>query len=199
MSDTKATTAILRPALTLLALLTGVTGVLYPLAVTGVARVAFPAQAAGGWVQRDGRVVGAALIGQPFSDPRDFWGRPSATAVAPYNALASGGANLGPTHPALVAGVQARIAALRQADPDAALPVPADLVTASASGLDPHISPAAARYQIPRIARARGIDARRLERLVAEHVRSPLFGDLLGEPRVNVLELNLALDALSPA
>jgi K+-transporting ATPase ATPase C chain len=189
--------AIFRPALTLLALLSVVTGVVYPLAVTGVARVAFAPRAAGSLVSRDGQVVGSALIGQYFSDPRDFWGRPSATVSRPYNALASGGANLGPTNPALIDAARSRIAALRAADPGNDAPVPADLVMASASGLDPHISPEAARYQIPRIARSRGIDAKRLEQLVAAHSRAPPLGGLLGGPLVNVLELNLALDDLN--
>lgn len=185
----------IRPALVLLALLTAVTGVLYPLAVTGLANLAFPKQAAGSMVFRDGRVVGSRLIGQAFDAPRFFWGRPSATRPVPYNAAASSGSNLGPLNPALVAAVKARIAALRAADPTATGPVPVDLVTASASGLDPHISPAAAEYQVSRVARARDLDPQTVRALVRAHTEGRTFG-LLGEPRVNVLELNLALEAL---
>jgi K+-transporting ATPase ATPase C chain len=177
---------VFRPALVLFVLLSALTGLLYPLAVTGVARAAFPAQAAGSLIERDGQVVGSRLIGQNFTDPRHFWGRPSATAPTAYNAAASGGSNLGPLNPALVDAVKARVEALRAADPGNTAPVPVDLVTASASGLDPHISPAAARYQAARVARLRG--------LVATHTEAPLAG-WLGEPRVNVLALNLALDA----
>lgn len=189
--------SLLRPAIALFVLLSVVTGVAYPLAVTGVARLAFPEEAAGSLVMRDGRAVGSALIGQNFSDPRHFWGRPSATSPMPYNAAASSGSNLGPLNPALAEAVQARIEALRAADPGSGTPVPADLVTASASGLDPHISPTAARYQVPRVARLRGLPVAKLEQLVAQHTEQPLLFGLIGEPRVNVLALNLALDAPS--
>jgi K+-transporting ATPase ATPase C chain len=185
---------VFRPAFVLFVLLSALTSLLYPLAVTGVARAAFPAQAAGSLIERDGRVVGSRLIGQNFTDPRHFWGRPSATAPTPYNAAASGGSNLGPLNPALVDAVKARVEALRAADPGHTAPVPVDLVTASASGLDPHISPAAARYQAARVARLRGWPVDRVETLIATHTEAPLAG-WLGEPRVNVLALNLALDA----
>jgi K+-transporting ATPase ATPase C chain len=185
---------ILRPALVLFALLSAITGLIYPFAVTGTAQALFPVQAAGSLVLKDGQPVGSALIGQNFSDPQHFWGRPSATAPMPYNAGASGGSNQGPLNPALADAVKARIEALRAADPGNSVPVPVDLVTASASGLDPHISPAAARYQVPRIARLTGRPAAELEALVARHTEAP-FAGLLGEPRVNVLALNLALDA----
>jgi K+-transporting ATPase ATPase C chain len=177
----------------LLALFTVLTGVLYPLSVTGLAQVIFPTQADGSLITQDGRVVGSALIGQPFDDPRYFWGRPSATAPFPYNAAASSGSNLGPTNPALTAGVRARIAVLRAAAPGNLAPVPVDLVTSSGSGLDPHISVAAALYQVPRVARARGLDAAAVRQLVARYTAGRQFG-VLGEPRVNVLQLNLALD-----
>lgn len=185
---------MIRPALVLFVLLSAITGLLYPLAVTGAAQALFPHQANGSMVLHGGRPVGSALIGQHFSEPRDFWGRPSATAPAPYNAMASGGANLGPLNPTLVDAVQARVAALRAADPTQHAPVPLDLVTTSASGLDPHISPAAARWQAPRVARLRGLAPQQVERLIAQHTEAPLWG-LLGEPRVNVLALNLALDS----
>jgi K+-transporting ATPase ATPase C chain len=187
-------TSLLRPALVLFALLAALTGLLYPLAVTGAARAAFPDQAAGSLVERDGRVVGSRLIGQNFTDPGHFWGRPSATAPTPYNAAASGGSNLGPSNPALVEAVRGRIAALRAAGADPMAVVPVDLVTASASGLDPHISPAAARYQIGRVARARGLPPERVAALVERHTEAPWAG-FLGTPRVDVLALNLALDA----
>ena len=189
------TEKILRPALVLFVVLTLITGVLYPLAVTGAAQAAFPSQAAGSLVVRDGKAIGSTLIGQAFNDPKHFWGRPSATAPDAYNAAASGGANQGPLNPALVDAVKGRIEALRVADPGNTAPVPVDLVTASASGLDPHITPAAARYQAARVARARNLPADQVERIVAQHTEAPLWG-LLGEPRVNVLALNLALDAL---
>ena len=187
-------TNILRPALVLFVLLSALTGIVYPLAVAGIAQAVFPAQAAGSLVVRDGMPIGSTLIGQNFSDPAHFWGRPSATAPMPYNAAASGGANLGPLNPALVDAVKGRIEALRAADPGNTAPVPVDLVTTSASGLDPHISPAAARYQAPRVARLRKLPLETVEHLVAAHTEAPLWG-LLGEPRVNVLALNLALDA----
>ena len=186
-----------RPALVLVAALTLLTGVAYPLAVTGVARLAFPRQAGGSLIVRDGYVVGSALIGQAFDDPRYFWGRPSATGPVPYHAGASGGSNLGPSNPALHDAVRARITALRAAERTAGGAVPIDLVTASASGLDPHVSPAAAEFQVARVARARGLDPRAVRALVATHTEGRTFG-LLGEPRVNVLELNLALDATAP-
>ena len=188
------TEKILRPALVLFAVLTLITGLLYPLAVTGVAQLAFPSQAAGSLVLRDGKPVGSTLIGQAFNDPKHFWGRPSATAPEAYNAAASGGANQGPLNPALVDAVKGRIEALCAADPGNTAPVPVDLVTASASGLDPHITPAAARYQAARVARARNLPAEQVDQLVARHTEGALWG-VLGEPRVNVLALNLALDA----
>jgi potassium-transporting ATPase KdpC subunit len=190
------TNPLIRPALVVFTALTLVTGVLYPLAVTGTAQVLFPAQAEGSLVLRDGKPVGSTLIGQNFSDPKHFWGRPSATAPMAYNATASGGANQGPLNPALADAVKARIEALRAADPGNAAPVPVDLVTASASGLDPHISPAAAHYQAARVARARGVPQAQVDALVASHTEGALW-DLLGEPRVNVLALNLALEALA--
>jgi K+-transporting ATPase ATPase C chain len=187
--------SIIRPAVTLLILMTAILGIAYPLAVTGVARVLFPAQAAGSLIVKNGKPVGSRLIGQPFSDPGYFWSRPSATLPQPYNGLASGGSNLGPLNPALTDAVKARIAALQAADPTDHAPIPVDLVTASASGLDPDISLAAAYYQVDRIARARHLSPARLRVLIAAHARTPWLG-VLGEPRVNVLELNLALDKL---
>lgn len=186
-------TQTLRPALALFVLLSVVTGLVYPFAVTGVAQLMFPWQANGSLVQQGGKPVGSALIGQQFTDPGHFWGRPSASAPQPYNALASGGSNLGPMNPALVEAVKARIAALHVADPGNTAPVPVDLVTASGSGLDPEISIAAARYQAPRVARVRGLPPAQVEALVEHFARRPWFG-ILGEPRVNVLALNLALD-----
>ena len=188
-------TTILRPALVLFALLSAITGLLYPLAVTGAAQAVFPSQAAGSLVERDGQAVGSRLIGQNFSDPKHFWGRPSATAPMPYNASASGGSNQGPLNPALVDAVKGRVEALRAADPGNTAPVPVDLVTASASGLDPHISPAAAQYQSARVAKARGLAPERVQALVAQQTETP-FAGFLGEARVNVLKLNLALEAL---
>lgn len=187
---------LIRPALSLFVLLSVLTGVLYPLVVTGIAQVLFPAQANGSLIVQDDRPIGSRLIGQAFTDPRYFWGRPSATAGHPYNALASGGSNLGPLNPALIESVQTRIAALKAADPANPRPIPADLVLASASGLDPHISPAAAVYQVERVARRRGLDAGRVAALVQAHTEGRWLG-LLGQPRVNVLELNLALDRLT--
>ena len=186
-------TNVLRPALVLFVLLSAITGIVYPLVVTGAAQAVFPAQAAGSLVVRDGHAIGSMLIGQNFSDPAHFWGRPSATSPMPYNAAASGGSNLGPSNPALVDAVKGRIEALRAADPGNTAPVPADLVTASASGLDPQISPAAARYQAPRVARLHHLSAERVDQLIDDHTEGALLG-LLGEPRVNVLALNLALD-----
>ncbi|RYY93569.1 MAG: potassium-transporting ATPase subunit KdpC [Comamonadaceae bacterium] len=189
---------MLRPALVIFASLTALTGIAYPLAVTGAARALFPAQAAGSLVERDGKTIGSTLIGQNFSDPRHFWGRPSATAPMPNNASASGGANQGPLNPALVEAVRGRIEALRAADPGNVRAVPVDLVTTSASGLDPHISPAAALYQVPRVARVRGLAAAQVEDLVKQSTEERWAG-LIGEPRVNVLALNLKLDAASEA
>jgi K+-transporting ATPase ATPase C chain len=183
--------AHLRPALVLLALLSALTGLAYPLAVTGAARVLFPAEAAGSLVTADGEAVGSRLIGQPFDDPALFWGRPSAIAT-PYDARTSSGSNQGPRHPALAEAVAGRIAALRAADPDNRAPVPADLVTASGSGLDPHITPAAARYQAPRIARLRGLTAAEVTALIDARTEGRTLG-LLGEPRINVADLNRAL------
>lgn len=185
--------AFMRPGLVLLAFLTVLTGLVYPLAVTGLAQALFPVQANGSLLQQDGHVVGSALIGQPFDDPKYFWGRPSATSPFPYNAAASAGSNLGPSNPALTDAVQARIAALQAADPRNYEPVPVDLVTASASGLDPHISLASALYQAPRVARTRGLDIAVIRQLVARGTEGRQFG-FLGEPRVNVLKLNLALE-----
>ena len=186
----------LRPALVLFAALTILTGVVYPLVVTGIGQGAFSREAAGSLVLRDGKPAGSALIGQAFSDPKHFWGRPSATAPQPYNASASGGSNQGPLNPALTDAVKARVEALRAADPGNTAPVPVDLVTASASGLDPDISPAAANYQAARVARARGVSVEQVSVLIAKNTQAPLWG-LLGESRVNVLALNLALDASS--
>jgi K+-transporting ATPase ATPase C chain len=186
--------AILRPALVLLAFLSLVTGVAYPLAVTAVAQAAFPARANGSVIVQAGRERGSALIGQPFDAPRYFWSRPSATSP-PYNAAASSGSNLGPLNPALTDAVKARVEALRAADPGNRAPVPVDLVTASGSGLDPHISPAAALYQVNRVAAERSLPPARVRELVEAHVEGRQLG-VLGEPVVNVLQLNLALDAL---
>lgn len=186
---------IIRPALVLFSALTLLTGVAYPLLVTGVAQSVFPAQAEGSLILRDGKPVGSALIGQSFTDPRHFWGRPSATAPMPYNASASGGSNQGPLNPALTDAVKSRVEALRAVDPGNSAAVPVDLVTASSSGLDPHISPAAAQYQVARVARARGLAPDKVQGLVEQQTEMPLLG-LLGEPRVNVLKLNLALESL---
>ena len=187
--------ALIRPALTLFVLLSALTGLAYPLAVTAVARFVFPHQAAGSLIERDGKVVGSSLIGQHFSAPRYFWGRLSATTPMPYNGAGSGGSNLGPLNPALVDAVKGRIDALRAADAGNRMPVPVDLVTASGSGLDPHISVAAARYQAARVARARGLPTEVVDAAIARHSEDRRFG-LLGEARVNVLELNLDLDGL---
>jgi len=185
--------AYLRPALVLLVILSAVTGIVYPLVVTGIAQVVFPYQANGSLIVKDGKAVGSALIGQPFDDPKYFWGRPSATAPFGYNAAASSGSNLSPTNPDLVKAVQGRVDALRAADPGNTAPVPVDLVTSSGSGLDPHISPAAALYQVARVAKARGLAPEVVSRLIEQHTQGRFLG-LLGEPGVNVLTLNLALD-----
>jgi K+-transporting ATPase ATPase C chain len=187
---------MLRPTVVLFLLLTALTGFAYPLLVTSIARAAFPDEASGSLIVRGGKPVGSRLIGQSFSDPKYFWSRPSATAPQPYNGTASGGSNLGPLNPALTDGIKARIAALKAASPGNRAPVPVDLVTASASGLDPDISVAAARYQSERVARARGLRAAVVQSLVATYTQGRLWG-ILGEPRVNVLALNLALDELS--
>ena len=184
-----------RPALSVFALLTAITGVAYPLAVTGIAQAAFPVAANGSLVSVDGKTVGSSLIGQSFSAPKYFWGRPSATSPMPNNGLASGGANLGSNNPALLDAVKGRIDALKAADPGNTLPVPVDLVTASGSGLDPEISLAAAHYQSPRVAHVRGVPINEVEALIELHAARPWLG-VVGEPRVNVLALNLALDRL---
>jgi len=186
---------LVRPAVTLFILLSIVTGLIYPLLVTGISQALFPEQAAGGLIERDGKRVGSRLIGQTFTDPKYFWSRPSATGPYPNNAAASGGSNLGPSNPALKEAVQTRIEALRAVDPGNTAPVPVDLVTASASGLDPHISPAAAEYQVARVARARGLPPEAVRTVVARHTEDRQWG-VFGEPRVKVLELNLALDRL---
>jgi K+-transporting ATPase ATPase C chain len=184
---------LIRPALSLFVLLTAVTGIAYPLAMTGVANAAFAPQASGSLIVKDGKPVGSSLIGQNFSDPKYFWGRPSATSPMPNNGVGSSGSNQGPLNPVLVDAVKGRVEALKAADPGNALPVPVDLVTASASGLDPHISVAAAQYQAARVARVRGVAPEMVSTLIAHHTEGRLFG-VLGEARVNVLELNLALD-----
>ncbi len=185
----------LRPAIVVLLSMTFITGLVYPLAVTAVAQIVFPNQSNGSLIVKDGQVVGSSLIGQPFDDPQYFWGRLSATGPFPYNAGASSGSNLGPLNDALIDAAQARIDALKQADPQNTAPIPVDLVTASGSGLDPHISIAAARYQVSRVARARGVSEAQVQTLVARFTEGRQFG-ILGEPRVNVLELNLALDVV---
>ncbi len=188
--------SMLRPALVLFTLFSALTGLAYPAAITAVAKLLFPAQSQGSLVLDGDRAVGSALIGQPFSDPGHFWGRPSATAPFASNAAASTGSNQGPTNPALRDAVTARIAALREADPGNEASVPVDLVTASGSGLDPHVSPAAALYQVSRVARVRGLDPAALRALVERHTEGRTLG-VLGEPRVNVLLLNLALDRVA--
>ncbi len=182
----------LKPAFVMLLALTALTGILYPLLVTGIAQTLFADAANGSLIEQNGKLAGSDLIGQHFSDPEYFWGRPSATGPMPYNAAASSGSNQGPLNPTLEAALKARIAALKAADPSQAEPIPVDLVTASASGLDPHISPAAAEWQAPRIARLRGLPLDAVNGLVAQHTQGRQFG-VLGEARVNVLQLNLAL------
>ena len=187
-------TSIVRPALVLFVALSAITGVAYPLAVTGIAKAVFPAQAAGSLIEKDGKAVGSALIGQNFSDPKNFWGRPSATSPMANNAANSSGSNQGPLNPALIDAVKGRIAALKAADPENKAPIPVDLVTASASGVDPHLSVAGANYQAARVAAARQLPLAQVRALIAQHTEGQLFG-FIGEPRVNVLELNLALAA----
>jgi K+-transporting ATPase ATPase C chain len=186
---------LIRPAVSLLALMTVLLGMVYPLVITGVAQAAFPRRAEGSLIHQNGRLIGSELIGQSFSDPKYFWGRPSATTPQPYNGLASTASNLGPLNPALLDAVKANSKALHDADPDNRQSIPVDLVTASASGLDPDISPAAAQYQAARVARARNLALASVETLIKARVQGRLFG-LIGEPRINVLELNLALDRL---
>lgn len=186
----------LRPAIVLFLLLTVVTGIAYPLLTTAIGNAAFPAEVAGSIIEKDGKAIGSALIGQNFSEPQYFWGRPSATAPYPNNAGASSGSNLGPLNPALSDAVKARVATLKAADPENRLPVPVDMVTTSASGLDPQISPAAAQYQASRVAKARNMEIAKVQALVAQYTEGRQLG-VLGEPRVNVLKLNLALDHLS--
>ncbi len=186
---------LLRPAFVMLVLFTIATGLIYPLAVTAIVQAIFPKQANGSLIEVDGQLVGSELIGQSFNDPRYFWGRPSATSPFPYSAAASSGSNLGPTNPVLGETILERIQALQLADPGNTQTIPVDLVTASGSGLDPHISLAAALYQIPRIVRERGISEERLNALVDDHTKGRQLG-ILGEPRVNVLLLNLALDGI---
>ncbi|KVC89921.1 potassium-transporting ATPase subunit C [Burkholderia ubonensis] len=189
---------LIRPLLVIFVVLTAVTGLAYPAVMTVFGQAVFPSQANGSLIEQDGKVVGSALIGQQFDAPKYFWGRLSATTPMPYNASGSGGSNLGPLNPSLADQVKARIAALRDAGTDLSKPVPVDLVTASASGLDPDITPAAAAYQVERVAKARNLSPDALARLVAANTTGRQFG-VLGEPRVNVLKLNLALDAAQAA
>jgi len=182
------------PALRMLVVLTALTGVAYPLLVTGIAQVVFPHAANGSLIVANGKTLGSELIGQPFDDPKYFWSRPSATSPQPYNGASSSGSNQGPLNPALADAVKDRIKALRDADPSNDAPVPIDLVTASASGLDPHISVAAAQYQVQRVAKARGLDVGKVQAIIDAHTEGRTLG-IFGEPRVNVLESNLALDS----
>ncbi len=186
---------LLRPAVSLFVLLTAITGVAYPLAVTGIAKAIFPAEAAGSLIVKEGKAVGSSLIGQNFSDPKYFWGRPSATGPMPYNASASSGSNQGPLNPALGDAVKGRIEAIKAVDRNNVAPIPADLVNASASGLDPHISPEAATYQVARVAGQRHLLPADVKALVDQHTEGRQWG-VFGEPRVNVLQLNIALDSL---
>jgi len=186
---------LLRPAVTLFVLLSAITGIVYPLAVTGIAKALFPSAANGSLIEKDGKPIGSLLIGQSFAGTQYFWSRPSATGPNPNNGTASSGSNLGPLNPALADAVKARIATLKEADPSNSKPVPIDLVTASASGLDPHISPAAAEYQVERVAKARNLTSDQIRQLVTQHTEGRQLG-LFGESRVNVLALNLALDKL---
>lgn len=188
---------LLRPVLVLFVALTVITGIVYPAAVTAIAQAVFPAQANGSLIEKNGKLIGSALIGQQFDRNDYFWGRLSATTPNPYNAQSSSGSNFGPTNPALADEVKGRLAALHEADPANTAPVPVDLVTSSGSGLDPDISPAAAAYQAPRVARARGLSPAQVDELIARHTTGRQFG-LLGEPRVNVLKLNLSLDEFKP-
>jgi K+-transporting ATPase ATPase C chain len=184
---------LLRRSIVSLLAMVVITGIIYPLVVSAIGVCIFPRQSQGSLIIKEGKILGSKLIGQPFQDPKYFWSRPSATSPVPYNAAASCGSNLGPTNPALIESVQKRIAALKAADPKNQLPIPADLVTASASGLDVHISPAAAQYQVGRVARARSLTDRQVQQLVDRHTQNRQWG-FLGEPRVNVMTLNLALD-----
>jgi K+-transporting ATPase ATPase C chain len=186
---------LIRPAVSLLVVMTLLLGIVYPFVITGAAKLAFPRQAGGSLIYQDGKLRGSTLIGQSFSDPKYFWGRPSATTPQPYNGLSSTASNLGPLNPALIDAVKANAKALRDADPDNSQPIPVELVTASASGLDPDLSPAAVEYQAARVARARHLELSQVEALTKAHVRERLFG-IIGERRINVLELNLALDRL---
>jgi potassium-transporting ATPase KdpC subunit len=188
-------TSIVRPVAVIFVALTLVTGVAYPLAVTGIAKTVFPSQASGSMIEKDGKTVGSTLIGQNFTDPKNFWGRPSATTPMADNAANSSGSNLGPLNPALIDAVKGHVAALQAADPDNKLPIPVDLVTASASGLDPEISVAAANYQAARVARLRTVPLAQVQALIEQNTQGQWFG-FMGEPRVNVLKLNLALSSL---
>ena len=187
--------SLFRPAIVLFVILTVITGIVYPLVVTGIGQLLFSRQASGSLILEDGKPIGSRLIAQSFTDPKYFWSRPSATTPQPYNGTASTGSNLGPLNPALIDAIKPRVEALHAADPDNKAPIPVDLITASASGLDPDESVAAANYQLARVARARGLPEARVRALIAAHTEGRLLG-VLGEPRVNVLELNLALDAL---
>jgi K+-transporting ATPase ATPase C chain len=183
----------LRPLIASFVLLTAATGIVYPLIVTGIGKLAFSDKVSGSLIEKNGKVVGSKLIGQNFSEPKYFWSRPSASGTFAYNGMASGGSNQGPTNPALKTAIEERIKALHDADPGNTAPIPVDLITASGSGLDPHISPAAAEYQLQRVAKARGIGVKHIRGLIAQYTEAPQFG-ILGEARVNVLQLNLALD-----
>ncbi|MFZ6655717.1 potassium-transporting ATPase subunit KdpC [Undibacterium sp. TJN19] len=186
---------VIRPLLASFVLLSAITGVLYPLAVTGIGKLAFNDKVNGSLIEKDGKLLGSSLIGQNFSDPKYFWGRPSASGTFAYNGMASGGSNQGPTNPALKTAIEDRIKALREADPGNTKAVPVDLVTASGSGLDPHISPAAAQFQLQRVSKLRGLKAEQVQILLSQYTEAPQFG-IFGEARVNVLELNLALDKM---